>query len=420
MEPPGEAWSIWAIIAGRGFGKTRTGAEWIRGLAYPRGSTPLTGGKIGHIALVAETAADARDVMVGYGKGPGEASGLLQVCPPDFRPTYVGSTRSVTFPNGVSCTLYNGTEPDQLRGPQHGAAWCDELAKWRYAQEAYDQLEFGLRIGDNPRTVITTTPRPIKLLKDILAEETTVMTHGSTEENRANLSAKFIKRVIEKYEGTRLGRQELAAEILDDTPGALWSRAMIDAQRIKPHQLPDLVRVVVAIDPAVSTNEDSNETGIICAGKTDGPDPDYYVLEDASDVHTPGEWAKEAVALFDARHADRIVGEVNNGGNMVESTVRNERPHISYRAVHASRGKYTRAEPISALYEKKKVHHVGSFARLEDQMCAFTSDFDRKANGYSPDRMDALVWALTELNSVVVDDDVGGVVSVPKPAQTLW
>lgn len=419
-EPEGD-WSVWAIIAGRGFGKTRTGAEWVRSLAYAPGSTPLTGGKIGHIALVAETAADARDVMVGYGKGPGEASGLLQVCPKDFRPTYVGSTRSLTFPNGVTCTLYNGTEPDQLRGPQHGAAWCDELAKWRYAQEAYDQLEFGLRIGDNPRTVITTTPRPIKLLKDILAEPTTVMTHGSTQENRGNLSAKFIKRVVEKYEGTRLGRQELAAEILDDTPGALWTRAMIDAQRIKPHQLPDLVRVVVAIDPAVSTNEDSNETGIVCAGKGPGPDPDYYVLEDASDVYSPHEWAKEAIALLHAKSGDRIIGEVNNGGNMVESTVRNVEANIPFRAVHASRGKFTRAEPISALYEKKKVHHVGSLSRLEDQMCAFTSDFDRKANGYSPDRMDALVWALTELNSVVVDTDIGdGAVSVPKSAQTLW
>ncbi len=413
-------WAIWAIIAGRGFGKTRTGAEWVR--RNMCGDTPLTGGSVRHMALIAETAADARDVMVGYGKGPDEASGILQVHPKDFRPIYVQSNRALTWPNGAVATLYNGTEPDQLRGPQHGGAWCDELAKWRYAQEAWDQLEFGMRIGENPRTVITTTPRPIKLLKDILAEPTTIMTHGSTEENAGNLSAKFIKRVVEKYAGTRLGRQELGAEILDDTPGALWSRACIDQTRVRPRDVPDLDRIAVAIDPAVSTNEDSNETGIVCGGKTRGPDGEdhYYILEDASAVYTPVEWATESIALYRGKMADRVVAEVNNGGDMVESTLRNVDPSVSYRAVHASRGKAIRAEPISALYEKKRVHHVGSFAALEDQMCAFTSDFDRKTAGYSPDRMDALVWLLTELSSVVIDDDVGGISSVEKPPQTLW
>jgi len=421
QEPPpidGVPWSIWAIIAGRGFGKTRTGAEWVRSLAYPKGSTPLTGGTVRHIALVAETAADARDVMVGFGKGGNEASGILQVCPKDHRPIYVQSNRALTFPNGVVCTLYNGTEPDQLRGPQHGAAWCDELAKWQYAQEAWDQLEFGLRIGDNPRVVITTTPRPIKLLKDILAEPTTVITHGTTQENLGNLSAKFIHRVVEKYAGTRLGRQELGAEILDDTPGALWSRAVIEETRIKPSQIPPLERVVVAIDPAVSTQEDSDETGIVCAAK--GTNGEYYVLEDRSNVYKPAEWAAEAVALWRARGGDRVVGEVNNGGDMIESTIRNVEPNIPFRAVHASRGKAIRAEPVSALYEKRKVHHVGTFARLEDQMCTMTSDFDRTKAKYSPDRMDALVWALTELNSVVIDDDLGGFASVEKPPQALW
>ena len=417
LAPPGD-WLTWAIIAGRGFGKTRSGAEWVRSVAYPKGSTPLMGGTVGHIALVAETAADARDVMVGYGRGPAEASGILQVCSRDQRPTYVQSNRSVTFPNGVVCTLYNGTEPDQLRGPQHGAAWADELAKWQYAVDAWDQLQFGLRLGETPRSVITTTPRPLKLLKDILAEPTTVMTHGITTENRANLSEKFIKRVVDKYEGTRLGRQELGAEIIDDAPGALWSRANIEQTRCKPHEVPQLVRVVVAIDPATSTNEDSDETGIVCAGK--GVNDEFYVFEDRSDVYKPAEWAKEAVALFHARGGDRIVGEANNGGDMVEATVRNVEENVPYRMVWASRGKAIRAEPISALYEKKKVHHVGMFARLEDQMCQMTTDFDRKKQGYSPDRMDALVWALTELSSVVVDDDIGGISSVPKPAQTLW
>jgi phage terminase large subunit-like protein len=356
--------------------------------------------------------------MVGYGKGPGEASGILQVCPKDERPTYIQSNRAVTFPNGVTATLYNGTEPDQLRGPQHGAAWCDELAKWAYAQEAWDQLEFGMRVGENPRTVITTTPRPLKLLKDILAEPSTVITHGTTTENMANLSAKFIKRVVERYEGTRLGRQELGAEILDDTPGALWSRANIDETRIKPQNVPELSRVVVAIDPAVSTNEDSDETGIVCCGMD--KKGDFYVLEDRSDVYRPAEWAAEAIALFRNRGGDRIVGEVNNGGDMIEATLRNVSPGIPFRAVHATRGKAIRAEPISALYEKKKVHHVGQFPRLEDQMCTMTTDFDRTKAKYSPDRMDALVWALTELNSVVIDDDAGGLFGVAKPPQLLW
>jgi phage terminase large subunit-like protein len=398
---PSGNWSVWLILAGRGFGKTRAGAEWVRDQVC--GDTPLTGGKCRHIAIVAETAADARDVMVGDGKGAGEASGLLQVHPKDFMPIYESSKRRLTWPNGAIASIYNATEPEQLRGPQHDGAWCDELAKWRYAQETWDQLEFGLRLGD-PRVCITTTPKPIKLLKEILKDPDTVKTTGSTYENAANLSEKFVKKVVRKYEGTRLGRQELEAEILEDVPGALWTRARIEDLRVAPVDVPQLRRVVVAIDPAATSGEDADETGIICAGL--GADGHGYVLEDSSGHYKPYEldehgkptgWAAEAIALFKARKADRIVAEINNGGEMVESTIRVVNANVAYKGVHASRGKAIRAEPVSALYEQGKVHHVGAFALLEDQMCAFTSDFDRKTAGYSPDRMDALVWALTEL-----------------------
>lgn len=386
---------MWLILAGRGFGKTRSGAEWVRSLMC--GDTPLARGACGHIALIAETAADARDVMVGDGKGQGEASGILQVHPRDFRPVYNSSLRRLTWPNGAIASIYNGTEPDQLRGPQHEAAWCDELAKWRYAQDAWDQLQFGLRIGDNPRVCITTTPKPIKLLREIIADKTTRVSGGSTYENAGNLAPKFLATLRTKYEGTRLGRQEIAAELLDDVPGALWLRAKIDDLRVKADEVPEMRRIVVSVDPAVSTGEDSNETGIIVAGL--GINGHGYVFDDRSGQYSPPEWAAEAIAQYrhPDRRADRVIAEVNNGGDMVESTLRVVDPTVAYKSVHASRGKAVRAEPISALYEQGMVHHVGSFAILEDQMCDFTSDFDRNAAGYSPDRVDALVWALTEL-----------------------
>ncbi len=392
IEPAGN-WSVWVILAGRGFGKTRSGAEWLR--AQVCGSTPLGRSRCRHVALVAETAADARDVMVGDGRGDDGAAGVLQVHPRDFRPVYEPSKRRLTWPNGAIASIYNATEPDQLRGPSHDAAWCDELAKWRYPRETWDNLEFGMRAGTNPRIVVTTTPKPIRTLKEIIADLGTVVTRGSTYENYGNLSEKFIARVVRKYEGTRLGRQELAAEMLEDVPGALWSRARIDELRIKPDAVPQLQRIVIAIDPAVTSGEDADETGIIAAGI--GADGHGYVLDDVSGVLAPNDWAREAIALYRARRADRIVAEVNNGGEMVATTLRVVDASIPYTAVHASRGKVIRAEPISALYEQGRVHHVGAFPVLEDQMCAFTSDFDRARAGYSPDRMDALVWALTEL-----------------------
>ena len=395
LPPPG-SWSNWLILAGRGFGKTRTGAEWVR--ANMCGPSPLAAGRWRHVALVAETAADARAVVVGDGKAvsdPTAGSGILQVHPEDYRPIYESSKRRLTWPNGAIATLYNGTEPDQLRGPQHDAAWCDELAKWQYAQQTWDQLQFGLRTGDNPQVSITTTPRPIALLKELMKDPGTVVTRGSTFDNSGNLSDKFLASIRRKYQGTRLGRQELNAELLEDMEGALWKRSLIDGLRVQVQDLPPLKRIVVAIDPNASSEEDSNECGIICAGL--GTDDHGYVLDDVSGVMAPHEWATTAVSLLRERMGDRIIAETNNGGEMVEHTLRMVDPTVPFSAVWASRGKVTRAEPISALYEQGRVHHVGAFPRLEDQMCAFTVDFNRTEMGYSPDRMDALVWALTEL-----------------------
>jgi phage terminase large subunit-like protein len=359
------------------------------------GKTPLAAGKCKHVAIIAETAKDARDVMVGDGRLPGEGSGLMQVHPKDFMPLYEPSKRRMTWPNGAVASIYNGSEPDQLRGPQHDAAWCDELAKWQYAQESWDQLQFGLRLGLNPQVLVSTTPRPIKLLKDILSDPGTVVTRGSTLENTNNLAPQFVNTIQRKYAGTRLGRQEIFAEILDDVPGAMWSRDRLDALRIVPTAVPPLKRIVVAIDPAVTSGEDADETGIIVAGI------DYrgngYILDDGSGVMPPNEWATLAIKLYNQRGADRIIAEKNNGGDMVENTIRAVNPNVSYKGVHASRGKAIRAEPVSALYEQGRVHHVGAFAQLEDQMCAFTQDFDRSTAGYSPDRLDAMVWAITEL-----------------------
>lgn len=386
LEPEGD-WLTWLILSGRGWGKTRTGAETIR--AWVCGDTPLSAGRYSRIALVAETAADARDVMV-----EGE-SGLLAIHPRDFRPTYEPSKRRLTWPNGAMATLYNAVEPDQLRGPQHDAAWSDELAKWRYVQDTWDQLQFGLRLGRKPRQLITTTPRPLPLIRGIMADPMTVTTRGRTADNAINLAEPFLKQIEERYAGTRLGRQELDGEILDDIPGALWTRRSIDENRRREPD--ELERIVVAIDPAASSDEGSDETGIVAAGEA--PDQDGYrrgyVLADRSLRGSPEEWARAAVSLYRELEADRIVAEKNNGGEMVESVIRAVDRNIPVTLVHASRGKYVRAEPISALYEQGRVHHVGAFPQLEDQMCSFTRDIDRKAG--SPDRVDALVWALSEL-----------------------
>jgi phage terminase large subunit-like protein len=383
LAPPGD-WRTWLVMAGRGFGKTRSGAEFVR--------QRVEGGQWRRVALVAETAADARDVMV-----EGE-SGILACSPPWFYPVYQPSMRRLTWPNGAIATTYSGDTPDQLRGPNHDGAWADEPAKWRYPGLAWDNLELGLRLGASPQVIATTTPRPIPLIKELLADMQTVKTGGSTYDNKPNLAQSFIKRVLTKYEGTRLGRQELHAEVLDDDPRALWQRvAMIDKFRVSEH--PPLVRIAVAIDPATTSSEDAADTGIVCAGVA--ADAQAYVLEDASVHASPHGWALAALTAYNKLHADRIVGEVNNGGEMVELTLRTlrderDRPvgkNVPFKAVTASRAKQTRAEPIASLYEQGRVHHVGQFALLEDELCTWAPNTGQP----SPDRLDALVWALTEL-----------------------
>lgn len=412
--PQGD-WTTWVILAGRGYGKTRCGVEWLR--SRVEGPSPMIAlrGGARHIALIAETSADARDVMV-----EGE-SGILASSPPWQRPMYEPSKRRLTWPNGARATLFNGTEPDQLRGPQHDTAWVDELCKYAYPQDTWEMLQFGLRLG-NPRQVVTTTPRPLPVLKEIMADPDTVVMRGSSYENRGNLSPKFFRTVIRKYEGTRLGRQELNAEILDDVPGALWTLAQLDATRVK--QALEMVRIVVGIDPAMTSGEDADETGIVAAGK--GRDGEYYILADRSGHWTPDQWGRRAVALYDELKADRIVGEVNNGGEMVEHVVRtaakamrlgSERgtAEVSYRAVHATRGKRVRAEPVSMLWEQGRAHMVGSLAAMEDQMRSFVPD--RSEEGRSPDRLDAMVWAMTELMG---GTDGVGFVPVVETRESRW
>jgi predicted phage terminase large subunit-like protein len=365
------------VLAGRGFGKTRTGAEWVRDQIENHGRR--------RVALVAPTAGDARDVMV-----EGE-SGLLSIYPPSKKPLYEPSKRRITFANGALATTYSADEPERLRGPQHDSAWCDEGAAWNYPEDAWDMLQFGLRLGNNPQVCFTTTPKPIPLVRQLLKSSTTAVTRGTTYENRANLAEPFFQEIVSKYEGTRLGRQELNAEVLEDVEGALWERSWIDATRMASIKPRDLQRIVVAIDPAVTNTEDSDDTGIVVAAK--GADGRGYVLDDATCRMSPDGWARRAVGILSERQGDRIIAEVNNGGDLVERVVRTVDSRVPYKAVHASRGKITRAEPIAALYEQGKISHVGSFPQLEDEMCTYTGLPGEK----SPNRMDALVWALSEL-----------------------
>jgi phage terminase large subunit-like protein len=381
--PPEGDWITWLILAGRGFGKTRIGAEWVRQKAKDFPGC--------RIALVGETYRDTRRVMV-----EGE-SGILAVSPPEFMPEWSPANSQLTWPNGSTAYTYNATQPDQLRGPQHHFAWCDELAKWQRMQDSWDQLQFGLRLGKHPQQVVTTTPRPKKLIRDLVNDQDTVVTKGRTADNTVNLSAPFLKQIEERYGGTRLGRQELEGEILDDMPGALWSRHQLDDLRRK--QEPEtLDRIVVAVDPAVTSGEDADETGIVAVGIARDADGVQrgYVLADRSLRGTPDEWAAAAVNLFHELDADRLVAEKNQGGEMVEAVLRTKDRNVPVKLVTATRGKRVRAEPIAALYEQGRIHHVGRFDELEDQMCLFTSDADREP-GESPDRVDALVWACTEL-----------------------
>ena len=396
LAPDGD-WQIWAVIAGRGAGKTRLGSEWIR--------EEVKAGRARRIALIAETAADGRDVMV-----EGD-SGILAVHPPDERPTYEPSKRRLTWPNGAVATIFNATEPDQLRGPQFDTAWSDELAKWKYGRETWDMLQFGLRLGSRPRQLVTTTPRPIELVKSIVSgkEGSVVVTRGMTWDNAAHLAPSFLEKIRQRYGGTRLGRQELEGEILGDMPGALWQQDVIDTYRVS--SVGDLGRIIVAVDPAVSSGDESNEHGIIVAGVKG---QEGYVLEDASISGTPMQWARRVSSLVTTYMADGVVVEVNQGGDMVAHTLRAVAPNINIIEVRASRGKHIRAAPVAALYEQGRIHHVGSHAALEEQMTQMT-DSGYHGEG-SPDRVDALVWAFAELFPDIVDEEIvaQGLVSPPR------
>ena len=372
--PPEGDWQTWLALAGRGFGKTEAGAQWIRHRVENGARS---------IALVAETQKDLEEVMVAR---------LLKISPPEMMPKVRYKPVRVTWPNGAEALGYNGTEPDQLRGPEFDTAWVDELAKYRYARDLWDMLQFTMRSGDDPRVFVTTTPRPIPVLREIMASPTTVITRGSTMDNAANLAPSFMKAVVERYAGTRLGRQELNAEMLDDVVGALWTRDMIEATRIK--EPPAMRRVVIAVDPSgTSGNGEGDDIGIVAAGV--GIDGRAYVLGDYSCNLSPDGWARRVAEVYSMHNADRIVAERNFGGAMVEAVIRAADKSLPVKMVTASRGKVARAEPVAAMYEQGRISHCGGFAALEDQMCAMTP------SGYvgegSPDRADALVWALTEL-----------------------
>ena len=388
--PPAGAWKSWVIMGGRGAGKTRAGAEWVRAMA--EGARPLDPGRARRVALVGETFDQVREVMI-FGD-----SGILACSPPDRRPQWEATRRRLVWPNGAVAQAFSAHEPEALRGPQFDAAWVDELAKWKKAGESWDMLQFALRLGDHPQQVITTTPRNVGVLKAILDNPSTVVTHAPTEANRAYLAESFLTEVQTRYAGTRLGRQELDGVLLEDVEGALWSTAMLEAARVPDKGVLD--RIVVALDPSVTGRAASDECGIVVVGaRTRGALSDWraVVLEDASCHGRPTDWARAAIAAMERWGAERLVAEVNQGGDLIETVLRQIDPLIPFRALRATRGKSARAEPVAALYEQGRVKHLKSarLGDLEDQMCRMS------LQGYqgrgSPDRVDALVWAITEL-----------------------
>ncbi|MGV8856717.1 MAG: DNA-packaging protein [Devosia sp.] len=371
QRPPAGDWTTWLLLGGRGAGKTRAGAEWVRSLAARR---------IGPIALVGETMTEAVSIMV-----RGE-SGILGVHPDEQRPVLKGHT--LIWPNGVEAMVMSASDPDRFRGPQFAAAWCDEIAKWPRAEEAWDMLQFGLRLGDRPQQLATTTPRPTRLLKRLLADRNTEVRHIRTDENKAHLAPMFLDAVVGRYRGTVLGRQELDGELIEDLPDALWQRAMFH-----PPADPAVERIVVAVDPPVTGHASSDACGIIVAGRQG---EGAVVLEDATLAGVlPLIWARRAVAAFHAHQADAIVVEVNQGGDLVTAVIAQVDADVPVRPVRANRGKWLRAEPVAALYGRGLIRHVAGLSALEDEMCSFGRD--GRSEGHSPDRVDALVWAISEL-----------------------
>ena len=388
--PPDGDWSTWTILGGRGAGKTRAGAEWVR--AQVEGARPLDEGRRGRIALVGETLDQVREVMV-FGE-----SGIMACSPADRRPEWQTTRRRLLWPNGAVAQAFSAHDPEALRGPQFDGAWVDELAKWKRARATWDMLQFGLRLGERPQVCVTTTPRNMGVLKDILAQDGTVVTRAPTEANAAHLAQSFLDEVRARYAGTRLGRQELDGVLIDTAEGALWPPARLDGWRVTA--APEaLDRIVVAVDPPVTGHDHSDECGIVVAGAvTRGPVQDWraFVLADCSVAATsPLGWAEAAIRAMERFGAERLVAEVNQGGDLVEQVIRQADPLVPLRQVHASRGKVARAEPVAALYEQGRVRHLHGLGALEDQMQQMTArGFEGKG---SPDRVDALVWALTEL-----------------------
>ncbi len=387
--PPDGNWRTWIVLGGRGAGKTRAGAEWVRSVV--EGSKPLDEGKCRRVALVGETIEQVREVMI-FGD-----SGILACSPEDRRPAWEAGRKRLVWPNGAIATVHTAHDPEGLRGPQFDAAWVDELAKWKRGKETWDQLQFALRLGDDPRVCVTTTPRNVDVLKRLMKSPSTVQTHAPTEANAANLASSFLEEVKARYQGTRLGRQELDGVLLSDAEGALWTSEALEAGRVDVPPVFD--RIVVGLDPAASSGSGADECGIVVVGAvTQGPVQDWraVVLADCTvRGATPSGWAKAAIAAMEHYGADRLVAEVNQGGAMVGEVLRQVDPLVPLKSVHASRGKVARAEPVAALYEQGRVAHMRGLDQLEDQMCRMT------ARGYegggSPDRVDALVWALHEL-----------------------
>lgn len=377
----GARWRTWLILGGRGAGKTRAGAEWIRAIA----TDPETA-STARIALVGETLSEVRRVMI---EG---VSGLVAIHAPDERPRFEPSKRRLVWSTGAIAEMYSAEDAEGLRGPQFSAAWCDEVAKWREPERVWDMLQFGLRLGAWPQVVATTTPRPVPFLKQLIEDETTAVTRAATHDNAANLAPSFIAEMTRRYAGSALGRQELMGELIDERAGSLWRRDWIEAQRVS--RAPDLRTIVVAVDPPVTATSASDACGIVVAGLAD--DHRAYVLADRTlQGREPAAWARAAIAAYRDFRADRIVAEINQGGDLVIMVLKQIDAAVPVRTVRATRGKWVRAEPVAALYAEGRVAHVGAHEALEDQMCAF--GVDGLVGGRSPDRVDALVWALTDL-----------------------